>query len=109
MKTLSRNDIIVRNRKIAVAFIIIIAVSLAFIFFSTYAAAENSRELHTYYTSYEIESGDTLWTIADKFMTPEYSDKATFKKKKKKLNHISSDNITAGNYLVIEYLAYEEL
>lgn len=109
MKTVSRNEIIIRNRKIVVSLIVLAALLFAFIFFSTRVAAENSREAHTYYTSYEIEPGDTLWTIADKYMTVDSTDKAAFIANIKRLNHISSDNITAGNYLVIQYTSYEEL
>ena len=109
MKTVSRNEIIIRNRKIAVSLIIMAALLLGFIFFSTRVAAESSRDAHTYYTSYEIMPGDTLWTIADKYMTVDSSDKAAFINNIKRLNHISSDNITAGKYLVIQYTSYEEL
>lgn len=107
MRTLSKNEIIVRNRKIAVASVFVMTIILSFVLFSTRATAESSRETTTYYTSYEIQPGDTLWTIADKYMTPETSDKEEFIASIKRLNHISSDNIIAGNYLVIEYIAYE--
>ena len=106
MKALSRNEIIVRNRKIGLAVVIITAFLSAFIFFSTRADAENSKQLHTYYTSYEIQPGDTLWTIADKYMTADSPDKATFINTIKRLNHISTDNITAGRHLIIQYAAY---
>ena len=105
----SKAERIVRNRKIALTVGITLTVIIAFLFMSSRAAAENSRPVYTYYTSYEIQSGDTLWTIADQFMTPEFSDKEAFIENIKSLNHIGGDNITAGKYLVIEYCSYEQL
>ena len=109
MRRSSKAERIVRNRKIAVALGFILTFILAFSLYSSRAAAENSRPVYTYYTSYEIQSGDTLWTIADQFMTPEFSDKEAFIDNIKKLNHIGGDKITAGKYIVIEYTSYNEL
>ena len=105
----SGNKSILNARTIVISLGFVVCIIISFIFFSNRVAAENSREVNVYYTSYEIQPGDTLWTIADQFMTAETSDKAEFISSIKKLNHISSDNITAGNYLVIEYVACEEL
>ncbi len=105
----TRNEVIVRNRKLMLIAALIFSFIFAFIFFSNRAAAENSQAVYTYFTSYEIQSGDTLWTISDKFMTAENSDRKAFIKHIKELNHLSSDEITAGNYLIIEYSSFEEL
>ena len=105
----SKAERIVRNRKIILTVGIAFTIIIAFIILSSRAAAENSRPVYTYYTSYEIQSGDTLWTIADQFMTPEFSDKEAFIENIKTINHIGGDNITAGKYLVIEYCSYEQL
>ena len=109
MRRNSRAERIVKMRKIMLVAGIILSFIIAFAFYSNHAAAENIRPVYTYYTSYEIQSGDTLWTIADQFMTAESSDRAAFIEKTKKLNHIGSDKITAGNYLIIEYTSYEKL
>ena len=109
MRRYTNAERIVRNRKIMLAIGIIISIIIAFMLYSNRAVAENSRPVYTYYTSYEIQSGDTLWSIADQFMTPEQSDKEAFIDNIKKLNHIGGENITAGKYIVIEYSSYEEL
>ena len=88
---------------------ILFVIFILFILFSSKADAENSREVYTYYTSYEIQTGDTLWTIADNYIGPDFTDKKEFISEVKKLNHLTSDNITAGNYLVIRYSSYERL
>ena len=108
MRTNRRTDYIIRTRLFVVLSVVFCLV-LSFIIFSNKAAAEDSREIYTYYTSYEIQPGDTLWTIADQYMGPDFTDKATFINNIKKLNHMTTDSITAGNHLVIEYSSYEQL
>ena len=109
MRTYSKAEIIVRNRKRLVLITVLASILLGVVAFSRRAAAEDSREVYTYYTSYEVQPGDTLWTIADQFMGPDFTDKREFIDNIKSLNHLSKDDITAGNYLVIEYSSYEEL
>ncbi len=109
MRTRSKAAQIAMHRRVLFVLFVFITIVLLFIVFSNRAAAEDSREIYTYYTSYEIQPGDTLWTIADKYMGPDFTDKETFISNIKSLNNISTDNITAGNYLVIEYSSYEEL
>ncbi|MCR4831062.1 MAG: LysM peptidoglycan-binding domain-containing protein [Pseudobutyrivibrio sp.] len=104
---MSRAEVIVRNRKIALSMVLLVSVIVAFVLFTTRADAENSREVYTYYTSYEIQPGDTLWTIVDQFMGPDFTDKDDFINNIKKINHISGDDITSGKYLVIQYSSYE--
>lgn len=108
MRTHRRTDYIFSTR-LFVVLGIVVCLFIAFIIFSNKADAEDSREIYTYYTSYEIQPGDTLWTIADQFMGPDFTDKTTFIDNIKRLNHMSTDSITAGNHLVIEYSSYEEL
>ena len=64
MKANTRAQIIVRNRKIMLGVAVLISILFAFIFFSNRAAAENSRGVNVFYSSYEIQPGDTLWNIA---------------------------------------------
>ena len=109
MKANTRAQIIVRNRKIMLGVAVLISILFAFIFFSNRAAAENSRRVNVFYSSYEIQPGDTLWSIADQFMTPEYSDKSAYISNIKKLNHMLDDNITEGNFIIVEYYQYEDL
>ena len=109
MRKNTKAELIVRNRKIMLAVAILATVLFSIILFTNKAAAENSREGYTYYTSYQIQSGDTLWTIADKFMGPDYTNKKDFIDNIKALNHLGDGHITEGKFLVIEYSSYEKL
>ena len=100
---------IIKIRKIMLIIIIAFTVFMSVSLFSNKADAETNREVYTYYTSYEIQPGDTLWTIADQFMGPDFTDKEDFIDNIKSINHLGTDDITAGKHLVIEYTSFEEL
>ena len=109
MRKNTKAELIVRNRKIMLSVVILATLLFSIILFTNKAAAENSRQVYTYYTSYQIQSGDTLWTIADKFMGPDYTNKKDFIDNIKTLNHLGDGHITEGKFLVIEYSSYEKL
>lgn len=58
-----------------------------------------------YFTSLEIENGDTIWDIAKENITEEYDSINDYIKEIKQCNNLSSDRITAGHYLLIPYYA----
>ena len=62
-----------------------------------------------YYTSIRIEQGDTLWGIADRYMTDEYKDRDAYIREVCEMNLISEDEIHAGQYLTVPYYAAEPL
>ncbi len=66
----------------------------------SHAASSNSK----YFTSIEVHSGDTLWNIAEQYMTDDYSTKQEFVDEVIKLNHLSSDgNINSGCFIIVPY------
>lgn len=64
------------------------------------APAESS---YKYYTSIQVQSGDTLWSIADEYMTEEYAGVGAYIDEICSINHIEADDIHAGQYLTIPY------
>ena len=68
---------------------------------SSSSTTEHTREL--YYTSVEIEAGDTLWTIAEEYMSYEYDSTMDYVNELKSMNGLTSDTIYEGNSLVIAY------
>ena len=73
-----------------------------FVSISNTAKAETMPEPDRYYTSIQIEKGDTLWDIALQYKwegqtTQDYVDELM------EMNQLSSEQITAGQYLMIYY------
>ncbi len=75
---------------------------LSFIFVcSSFADAHNDTE--KYYTSVYIEKDQTLWDISGSYCSVEYSDRMEYIEEVKQLNHLTSDEIHSGNYLIVPY------
>ena len=59
--------------------------------------------IEKYYTSILVEEGDTLWSIADEYMTSEYEDRDSFMDEVREMNHLTGSIIHAGSTLLIPY------
>lgn len=92
------------RRTVVLGFIIFIAMVVIGIYVST-ITVEAKTKVHKvkYFTSVYIEEGDSLWSIANDYYTDDYTDIQSLIDEIKKSNNLSSDNITAGCYLVIPY------
>lgn len=103
----SRNRrIVVRRQKIAlvsIAFIALAIIICTFLFGAIRTQAAPSEISCKYYTSIEVQSGDTLWSIASDHITEEYSDMNAYIDEVCSINKISQDEIHAGQYLTIPY------
>ncbi|MCR4907299.1 MAG: LysM peptidoglycan-binding domain-containing protein [Lachnospiraceae bacterium] len=94
--------------KLFCAGLLIICFATAFGRVSSYARTGNT-ETSKYFTSYEIVSGDTLESIADRFCTEEFGSRRAFLKEVRSINALSDfDHIRAGSYLIIPYYSAEE-
>lgn len=87
-------------------FVLLLALSI----FSLSAKAdstENANE-YKYYTSHQIEQGETLWSIAENFMDSEhYETVQDYINEIKSVNQMSGDHIQSGNYLLLPYFSEE--
>ena len=87
---------------ISAGFVLIIGLSL----FSMTAAAKTKAGNETlYYTSYTIESGESLWDICEAHMDPDhYKNTKEYFKTVIRINRISdTDYIKSGDHLVLPY------
>lgn len=56
-----------------------------------------------YYTSIEIQPGDTLWGIAEEYIPADYKSVREYVQALKDMNSLKSDNIEAGQKLTVAY------
>ena len=93
-----------RNRLLSVRCMallsIVFVITLIFVF-SSFADAHNENE--KYYTSDYIESGQTLWDISEIYCSVEYADRMEYIEEVMELNHLTSEEIHSGNYLIVPY------
>ncbi|MCM1309369.1 MAG: LysM peptidoglycan-binding domain-containing protein [Butyrivibrio sp.] len=62
-----------------------------------------------YYTNVTVDKGDTLWNIAEEYMDyGHYDNIYEYMEHLTKLNHLTSDNLYAGEHLIVTYYASEE-
>ncbi len=58
-----------------------------------------------YFMCIDIEADDTLWTIAEEYMSEEYSSVEEYIDEVKSINNLTGDKIYSGATLVIPYYA----
>ena len=75
------------------------------VFGSIFSSAKNPESdipKYKYYKSIEIESGDSLWSIAQEYCEP-HADVREYVNELKELNSLTSSDIHAGQHLVVTY------
>jgi len=79
--------------------------------FSLKGKAEgDDQQTFKYYTSVRLNYGDTLWTMADRFMDQEHYTRASYINEVKSINHIHDENeLQAGMTLIVPYYSGEWL
>lgn len=97
----------VLQKRITILFCSMIAVvmtcSIMFGAINTQAAPAATAD--KYYTSIQIQAGDTLWGIANEYMTDNYTDVNVYIEEVCTINHITRDEIHAGQYIIVPYYA----
>ena len=72
-------------------------------FVSAHESTSSDQAVYKYYKSIEIQHGDTLWEIAEETMTSEYDSVPEYVEVLKEMNSLKSDDIEAGQHLIIAY------
>ena len=95
----------VRNQRregLLLLFIIcIVVITVLCVTIQVNASQENDKKIQV--KSILIEAGDTLWNIASENFSEEYDSIEEYVSAIKECNHITSDKICTGNYLIVPY------
>lgn len=83
--------------------VLLILILLSVSFITKTVTAQNSNMRTKLVASVEIQKGDTLWSIAADYITDEYNDMNEYIKEIKASNGLVSDEIHAGNYIIVPY------
>lgn len=110
-----RNNRIRRRRELRrrfftfiLALILSTGISAAFFSFRTKAQNNTDEIQYKYYKSIIIETGDTLWDLAEEYGTSEYyGSHQEYINEVMRMNGLSDDRITAGQYIIIPYYRSE--
>ena len=114
-ESLRKREMVVRRQRFVFVFVFVIVfvllISIGILFGTSVNALASSKKdissYNKYYTSIKIESGDTLWTIADEYIDNLDVSKAEYIDEICQINEISEDEIHAGDYIVVPYYSDE--
>ena len=98
-----KNRTSIRLSKVKVSFFVCVIVFLCFAAIQGVSAIGSVNSAEKQYVSVLISDGDTLWDIADVHNDKSLSDMSNreYIKEIERINKISSDSITAGNYVIV--------
>ena len=85
---------------------LLIIVIGSIIFGSMFSSAKEQTDdtiQYKYYKSIVIESGESLWSIAQEYRTDAYEDTQDYIDELKELNGLTSERIHEGQHLVVAY------
>lgn len=92
---------------------VLLVMTCSFGFGSFFSSAHGSPEEepvdYKYYKSIQISDGDSLWSIAERYMGSEYDSVADYIDELVEMNHISAaelDSLQEGDYLVVAYTTH---
>lgn len=110
-ESLRKREAVVRRQRGLIAIAIILVVTLGILLGSSMntlaSSGKDISSYNKYYTSIRVESGDTLWTIADKYVGGFNVSKSDYIAEVCQINGISEDNIYAGDNIIVPYYSQE--
>lgn len=74
---------------------------------SSKASASNEDVYYKYYTSIEVQPGDTLWSIADTYRNEDTEDREAYIEELVSMNNLKNETIHAGDYITVAYYSNE--
>ncbi len=87
--------------------VLVIGIFLSFHAINSKANSDLSGVKYKYFTSISVAYGETLWSLADQYADEHYKNNEAYINEVIQINHLSSEKILAGQYLVIPYYSSE--
>lgn len=110
-ESLRKREAVVRRQRGLLAVVVILIVAFGILLGTSINALASSEKdiasYNKYYVSIRVESGDTLWTIADEYIEGFNLSKSDYIAEVCQINGISEDNIHAGDYIVVPYFSQD--
>ena len=110
-ESLTKREAVVRRQKSILALVVLALVIFGILLGTGMnALASSDKDIasyNKYYVSIRVESGDTLWTIADEYIDGFNIEKDDYIKEVCEINKISKDDIHAGDYIVVPYYSQD--
>lgn len=89
-------------------FILVISVSSLFFALRTKAQSNDEEVLYKYYKSVMVQEGDSLWNYAECYGNNRYYEtNQDYIKEVMEMNFLDTDEITAGQYVILPYYSPE--
>lgn len=95
-----------RNRRIAFVLGILLTAILFSVLFNQLHVMAERPQTYKYYTQVRVERNDTLWSIAEEYMTEEYISVNQYVREVQKINGIGPI-VEYGQYLMVPYYSEE--
>ncbi len=102
-----------RNCSMLIKSMIVLAViCIAVLFLFTKSAAvtanaEDRQERYKYYTSVYVDRDTTLWSVAETYLSDEYTDIYSYIEEVKSINHLTDDTLMYGTVISVPYYSDE--
>lgn len=109
IKARKRN--IIKRRLAVIAFTLILVAGCVGFFGGMLVSAHDtlnrnstvSEMVEIYYKSVLVHSGDSLWSIAEEYMSDEYDSIESYVAELKRINSLKTNNIQANQHILVAY------
>jgi len=71
------------------------------------AGSDLNKHTYKYFTTVYVETGDSLWSIANKYATKESGDLDMYIKEIQDINSLKGTKLRQGSYICVPYYANE--
>lgn len=110
-ESLSRREAIVSTQKRMIFVVVILCISLLILGSSTYVAfakSDNQHEPVKQYISIQIQSGETLWSIASEYVKDTNVSKEEYIAEVTSVNNLKDSQIHSWQYIIIPEYVFDE-